>query len=56
MVDLLANILEFFTWCMGKVGSVFGIIIGNPILLIITVGFLVVGFTVGLASRFFRIN
>lgn len=56
MADLLANVLEFFTWSMGKVGAIFGIIIGNPILLIITVGFLIVGFTVGLASRFFRIN
>lgn len=56
MAAFLANIGEFFTTATGWLGNVLDIIVENPALTVVCLAMPIVGFSVGLLNRLFRIN
>ncbi len=52
--SILTNIGVIFTQCVEWIGTLSEAIVTNPLLLICVIGFLVVGFVVGLLARILR--
>lgn len=56
MEQLLTSLTSIFSSVVTWAGEVLALITTNPILLLICVGLLIVGFVVGWVSRLFRVN
>ena len=54
MADLLGLLTSFFSWVYASITAVIDVIVSQPALLIMVIGFSVVGFVVGIISRLFR--
>lgn len=56
MATILTSIGAVFTQVVTWAGEVLGLIASNPILLLLCVALVIVGFVVGWVSRLFRTN
>lgn len=55
MTTLLTSIGEFFEKAIEWMGEILTVVMGNPALLVMVIGFSVVGFVFGILGRLIRI-